>query len=677
MLAMAAPAAAEKIGAKYRDWLDKEVVFIITKEERQLFLKLPTDADREKYIEQFWGRRDPTPGTPENEFKTEHFKRIDYANVYFGGEWAADGWRTDRGKIWIILGQPQSRQFHTSGGQIYPIELWFYGAHNEPALPPFFYVMFYQPYGMSDYRLYSPYIDGPDKLVRAAGAENVRERGYRFLRDYNRELARASLSLIPSEPADIGEGPSLTSDSMLMKIINLANDKFHKERLGLTARLREEVTFRVSPDSDILQVTALPLRNAAGEDLIHYSLQIPDPPNYTLGRYKDKYYLSMEATVRVLDANKKLIYETTREAVAYYEDKDMENVRVRPLSFEDRIAVVPGNYQLEFGLLNRVTRTYLRTATAVLVPPANGRSLTTGKPVVVQKCQPAASADEPFAISGSRCALQARHEVAPGVTASLNLLFPVHLPEGAATASEQPLKVQYTLGRMDRTVANRVTEDTLLRKRFDRFGSLWVGKSLPLGELPAGNYLLTIGVHDPAIGQSATTTFPFRVGGQLLPPPNILQPADQFIEEGNGTHDYWRGLCALAQQSADSAAIFFEHTLQRNDKNFQARVKLANIQFAKGEYEKVAALLEAGGVENITDAATLQKLMSSLEKTGQVERAIQAAEQSLAKLTPTREVYQDLAALYDRAGQPQGARKALEEARKLSELTKGPQQPKN
>ncbi len=672
---MSGSAWAEKLPPKHRDWVEKEVVYIITKEEKELFLKLPTDADREKYIEKFWEMRDPTPGTPQNEFKVEHYKRIDYANAYFGGEWASDGWRTDRGKIWIILGQPQSRQFHTSGGQIYPIELWFYGAHNEPALPPFFYVMFYQPYGMSDYRLYSPYVDGPDKLVRAAGAENVRERGYRFLRDYNRELARASLTLIPSEPADISAGPSLTSDSMLMKIINLANDRFHKERLGLSARLREEVTFRVTPDAEILQVAVLPMRNAAGEDLIHYSLQIPDPPNYTLGRYKDKLYLSMEAQVRVLDANKKLIYETTREATAYYDEKDMDSVRQRPLSFEDRLAVVPGNYQLEFGLLNRVNRTYLRASGAVHVP-ARGTGLSVGKPVVVQKCQPAASADEPFAISGSRCALQARHEIAPGAATSVNLLYPVYLPEAALTLGDQPLKVQYTLGRLDRTVENRVTEDLLQRRRFDRFGTLWVGKSLQISELPQGGYLLTISVQDAASGLSATTTFPFRIGGILLPPPNIIQPADQFVEEGNGIHDYQRGLCAQTQQSAESAATYFGHALQRNDQNFQARVRLASIHFARGEFGRVAELLESA-VESITEAATLQKLIASLEKLGQVERAIQVAEKALARLTPTRELLLELAALYDSAGQTDQAQKTREEARKAAESAKVVEKPKS
>src|SRR6201991_4534488 len=81
----------------YKDWLDKDVAYIITDEERKAFKKLATDDERERFIEEFWRRRDPDPDTDENEFKEEYYERIAYANEHFTS--GIPGWKTDRGRI--------------------------------------------------------------------------------------------------------------------------------------------------------------------------------------------------------------------------------------------------------------------------------------------------------------------------------------------------------------------------------------------------------------------------------------------------------------------------------------------------------------------------------------------------------------------------------------------------
>ncbi len=121
----------------YKKWLNEDVVYIISPEERQAFLRLQTNEEREQFIEQFWLRRDPTPDTPENEFKEEHYRRIAYANEHFAS--GIPGWRTDRGKIYIIWGKPDSIESHPSGGSYdrpssegggetatFPFEVWNY-----------------------------------------------------------------------------------------------------------------------------------------------------------------------------------------------------------------------------------------------------------------------------------------------------------------------------------------------------------------------------------------------------------------------------------------------------------------------------------------------------------------------------------------------------------------------
>jgi GWxTD domain-containing protein len=92
----------------YEKWLDQDVAYIITSGERAAFLKLTTNEEREHFIEQFWLRRDPTPDTPKNEFKDEHFRRIAYANEHFGT--SVPGWKSDRGRVYIVWGAPDAVQ---------------------------------------------------------------------------------------------------------------------------------------------------------------------------------------------------------------------------------------------------------------------------------------------------------------------------------------------------------------------------------------------------------------------------------------------------------------------------------------------------------------------------------------------------------------------------------------
>jgi GWxTD domain-containing protein len=671
MLSNGLPAARARteLAERHRKWLEEEVVYIISEDEKKLFLSLPTDEDRDRFIEKFWADRDPTPGTPENEYKEEHYRRIQYANTYFGSSWVADGWRSDRGRIYIILGPPRSRApYPGGGGEIYPIELWFYSS-SEPALPPFFYVMFYQPYGMDDYRLYSPYVDGPTKLVRTSGTENNRYGAYRRLRQLNLEVARASLTLIPSEPADIDSPPSMTSDGMLMKVMNLANDKFHKERLERQRQLRDEVQVKITFDIPALEVATLPLRDPEGNPFLHYSLQIPEAQNYTVARHKDKYYISLEAQVRVLDMQNKPIYEVTREASEYYDEKEMNTRKGRPLAFEDRVPLVPGKYKLEFMLLNHVDRVYYRSTATVEVEPPQVKGLVVGDPVLVQRCQPPERGDEPFTIGDMRCFLQARAEIPQGVKATLNLLYPVQMEPSALAASTQPLQVTYTVGRLDRAIEPHTVEDALDRTRFDRFGTLLVGKSIPLSDLPAGNYRLGIDVRDPVTGKHAATTFSFRLGAAPLPLPNVLTPESARKDLTDGNLDYWRGLCALGQGDTQAALAYLSRALKQNPQHQQVRLRLADVYFSQGAYGTAASLLQATPIEKNTDGETVRLLLASLEKNGQLQRAIDVGEQALGVVNPTPEIYQLMAGLYDQAGLADKAQQAREQARRLTART--------
>jgi GWxTD domain-containing protein len=127
----------KELESPYKKWLNEDVVYIITDEERKAFKQLNTDEEREAFIENFWLRRDPTPDTEENEFKEEHYRRIAYANEHFAS--GIPGWKTDRGRIYIMYGPPDEIESHPSGGtyerpieegggetSTYPFEDWRY-----------------------------------------------------------------------------------------------------------------------------------------------------------------------------------------------------------------------------------------------------------------------------------------------------------------------------------------------------------------------------------------------------------------------------------------------------------------------------------------------------------------------------------------------------------------------
>jgi len=151
-----------EIKKAYKDWLDKDVTYIITDEERKAFKKLATDDERERFIEEFWRRRDPDPDTDENEFKEEYYERIAYANEHFAS--GIPGWKSDRGRIWIMYGKPDGRETHPMGGSYdrpsyegggststYPFETWFY--RYLPGVGSGIEIEFVDPTGSGEYRL--------------------------------------------------------------------------------------------------------------------------------------------------------------------------------------------------------------------------------------------------------------------------------------------------------------------------------------------------------------------------------------------------------------------------------------------------------------------------------------------------------------------------------------------
>src|SRR6202158_5825305 len=168
----------KELDTPYKQWLNEDVIYIISPEERQAFWQLATNEEREQFIEQFWLRRSANPDLPENDFKEEHYRRIAYANEHFAS--GIPGWKTDRGRIYIIWGKPDEIESHPTGGTYdrpmeegggstttYPWERWRYryleGIQENVELE------FVDPSGSGEYRLTTDPSE-KDALLHVPGA---------------------------------------------------------------------------------------------------------------------------------------------------------------------------------------------------------------------------------------------------------------------------------------------------------------------------------------------------------------------------------------------------------------------------------------------------------------------------------------------------------------------------
>ncbi|MCK7479399.1 MAG: GWxTD domain-containing protein [Candidatus Moduliflexus flocculans] len=168
-LLAALPAAAQKpnvkdLAPRFRQWLDL-VAYHIQPVEKDVFMKLTSDRDRDVFVETFWKQRDPTPGTPENEYRDELVKRFKYCNEFYGRGTTREGWKTDMGRIHMILGPPASVEHFEASIGLVPCYSWSFYGDARRDLPPQFYLLFYQRGGVGEFKLYDPVTDGPSRLL--------------------------------------------------------------------------------------------------------------------------------------------------------------------------------------------------------------------------------------------------------------------------------------------------------------------------------------------------------------------------------------------------------------------------------------------------------------------------------------------------------------------------------
>lgn len=351
---------------RFTDWLEEEVVYIIAPLEEKVFLQLQSDRERDLFIQAFWAQRDPSKGDNENEFRKEHNRRINYANQYFGRATPKAGWKTARGRMYIILGEPNDRVRFEGKNQVYNTEVWFYQGLSNVGLPPGFNLVFFQQGGVGEYILYSPLKDGPMALLTSDfGDQTDHLSAYRRLRDREPELANFSLSLIPGEGPDISGRPSMTSDILLQRIettpMRTVKDKYARKFLDYKDIVEVEYTANYIDSDSLVKV----IKDPSGIYFVHYAIE---PERLSVNQINEKYYTVLKLNGSVSDLDGETIHQFEKEIKLEFDKEQIQQISQRPLSIRDMFPLIPGKYKMSILVKNEISKEFTSLERNLLIP---------------------------------------------------------------------------------------------------------------------------------------------------------------------------------------------------------------------------------------------------------------------------------------------------------------------
>ncbi len=498
---------------RYAHWLHEEVNYLITDDERKLFLKLPTDDARDKFIDTFWNARNPDPNAPTNAFKETHYERLAYANAHFGYGNVQDGWRSDRGMVYITLGAPQQIEKYPENNEVRPIQIWFY-ENLSGALPIHFYVLFYKQSAAEDYELYSPYGDRPQKLISSTNAINDDKTAIKLIqKNLGDEAAHVSLSLIPGEPVDLQQpAPSLQSDVLLNNIRNYRNLPQVRDMLAAHASA-EGVSHRLLLGGQFSDLAAIATRDPEKQTSIHYLLRLLNPADFYLAQEADgRYYYSVQLETQLIGADGKTLLDRTQRLTDYVANKTLPQIKGKCFGIEGRIPVDPGKYQLSLTLTNLATKQAYRQTRSVLVPDF-GDKFGVSQLFFADSRPPlrSLSVQAPFSFQGVRLRPIGSDNASITQGEPLRMIFQVWAPAGSpAQLQGKKLDIHYLIGKLNSQT--RVEENQEVdRGSFTPEGSLLIGKDLRTDTLAPGVYRLVVRVTEPESSATASESLNFEV----------------------------------------------------------------------------------------------------------------------------------------------------------------------
>ena len=626
VLMLALPSFSQnQLQPRHREWLE-DVSPIITRTERDIFTRLRTDADRDKFIKFFWRQRDTYPDTSENEFYKEYMERIRFADQNFGHESSRRGSQTERGYFYLLLGKPLERQLFTTLSQVWPVELWFYKGAVEFGLPPYFYLIFYQPEGSGEYRLYSPGIEGPEKLVIPSMASRslTRNAAYQILKEFSSELAGASLSYLPGEQRlDTG---AFSSTSIIASIHAVPEKQFSDTYARSYLSYKDYVEIDYS-DNFIDNTAAAKVFRHGGQPFIHWTVE---PRKINFVDRDGRYQASFELVLRLEDGEGNLVLERMEEIPLTVTPEQYKAHERRLFAFQDILPVIPGRFRL-YGLLkNKSARDFTSFSAAIVVPEAEP-VIRPGALVLYHSRERlderASGILRAFTFGRNHYLVSARNEFPPGseMGAFVQLFSAreIELPaQSAAVLEIREADSQKTVLSRQKTLSEVLTED---REGLDT-------GAFSLMEIKPGYYSAELSLLDEKGEKMLAAKDNFVVLSQAAP---VLP---WVYAKGNPAYPNAQDVASISTEyfltrQYEKALLLAEQALKLRD-DASTRLLLAKVLFALGRYQdslnvlksteeaglsREAAKVMAAGYAALKDWASaltyLEKLMAEATET--------------------------------------------------------------
>ncbi len=631
--------AKGRLGGKYAKWLDEEVVYIATSKEKQVFRALESDRDRDLFMEEFWRQRDPTPTTPRNEFRDEHYRRIEFANAIFGRGTPTPGWRTERGRYYIILGPPIDVHRLISD-KTYPIEIWLYQGLPALGQPALFRLLFYQERGARDYVLYNPLVDGPEKLVpdpdRSTGLDFMNQRtndgespmpgfgyptawnerdqqAYKIIREYvSDELAEASVSILPG----VRNPSGLLSTSVLLNQIEISPQKRVQEDYAedfLNHKATVEVSYSVSHVDNSALVSVL--RDPAGLFFVNYVLV---PEKLSLDSYGDRYFADIKTSIRLTDDAGRTVFQQEKDVPIELLKGELKLVEKKTFHFADSFPVIPGTYTFNLLWENTVTREFTTLEKRLTIPSGTGLALG---PLVLARSatsgSPASAPRRAFKVGTTQLTPD------PSVTFHVGEnLYVFCQAFGLSPELRDTGSIRYTIGKPG-------TRGTATRKSLkEAGGGSDFLETFPLDATPAGQYVIEVDLIDADGRPQASTAASFKVSSTGLPGFWVYGPSNPGPEDPS--HDYQLGIQFLGVGDAAKAGEALARAHAKTPQSLEYATAYGQALLLAGDAAKALEILRpfaAGGQGGYDFYAVLGR---ATQATGDLKAAVEYYGKALA-----------------------------------------------
>jgi GWxTD domain-containing protein len=653
--AVVAQEAEDRLSPEHRAWLEDEVAYIITERERDVFLSLETVEERDAFVEVFWAKRDPIVATLENEFKQEHYRRLEEADRLFTEIRSLPGRKTDRGRMLIKLGEPRSREEFDNYRELVTAELWFYQADPTKGLPGFFNLLFFKPQDVGVYRLYSPVIDGPGELLRGqAGAQ--RQLAFDNLYRISPELARASLTFDLAGPVNRADASAamLGTELVMTRIEDspkrAVNTDYLDGWLQYGNRVSAEYSFNFVPSRSTFAI----LLGADGTPFLNYAVEL-DFANFPVetDESQTRFYTTIDVNLEVRDPNGNLVLEDEKESYIELSRSQVQAMDGSSFSYQDSIPIVAGEYMVSVILRNRLLRQYT-------VAEANVRT-DSGSPSmsdvvlgfsVDESTVEDASANDivTFAAAGDRVHPATDGLFAVGDTAYVFVQVQDALPE-------HTLEIALLDGE---TVLNEQTVPAI------ELGFKPSIRLIRLTDMTGGR----LEVRCELVDASGTALIRKSASMTVSPRTSVPRPAFTARRSFDAREP---GLLALvlgdelwSLSRFDEARAHYEDAVGANNANLQmAKWKLAGAYVRERRAAEALELLVPLEPEFSQQYEVVLGLGLSYYLEGELEQAAQYLDRALTIRAPRTSLLNALADVYLKLGEPDKARPLLERSLKL------------